>query len=129
VVPLTEPIRYAHLPPAGIEVLACPALYVDLDRRAVPALLTERYGSVVALSPVNRSYHGAALARYKIALLLGSCAGNRGAGGAMKAARFARSHRQSADCGAGRIGLRRSTFSDWVGHIMLLPPWFTADLT
>ena len=69
VVPLTEPIRYAHLPPVGEDVLACRALYIDLARRPLPALLAERFGSVVALPPLTRSHHGAALTDYRLALL------------------------------------------------------------
>ena len=37
VVPLNEPLRYAHLPPADAATVRCPALYVELVRRPLPA--------------------------------------------------------------------------------------------
>jgi hypothetical protein len=71
VVQITEPIRYAHLPPIDSALLRCPALYVELDRRAAVGLLEQRFGSVAELDSVTRSYAGVPLATYAVYLATG----------------------------------------------------------
>ena len=69
VVQVTEPIRYAHLPPVGGDILQCRALHVELARRALPAEVAARFGSVLPIGTLTRHYQGQAIAAYKIALL------------------------------------------------------------
>jgi hypothetical protein len=69
VVPLNEPLRYAHLPALGPAALACGALYVELERRPLLAGLDARFSSVLPLGTATRSYQGRSLARYKVAFL------------------------------------------------------------
>lgn len=71
VVQLTERIRYAHLPGLDPALLACPALYVELERRSAPALLAERFRSVERLDSMTRSYAGVPIAAYAVYLLAG----------------------------------------------------------
>lgn len=66
VVQLTERIRYIHLPAIDAATLACPALYVELQRRSSPSLLQQRFRSVNRLANVTRSYRGVPLATYAI---------------------------------------------------------------
>jgi hypothetical protein len=69
VVQLTERIRYMHLPAVDPATLACPALYVELERRGAPALLQERFGSVERLGSLTRSYRGVPIASYAVYLV------------------------------------------------------------
>ncbi len=72
VVQLTERIRYLHLPAADPALLKCPALYVELERRAAPSLLNERFASVTRLESIRRSYAGVPLAVYAVYLASGA---------------------------------------------------------
>jgi len=69
VVPLNEPLRYVHLPPVEEALVRCPALYVELVRRPLPAGLGARFASIVPLSTLTRRYQGHPIADYKILLL------------------------------------------------------------
>ena len=69
VVQVTEPIRYAHLPAVGGDILRCRALHVELARRALPAEVAARFGSVLPIGTLTRHYQGQAIAAYNIALL------------------------------------------------------------
>jgi hypothetical protein len=64
VVQLTERIRYLHLPAPDAELLKCPALYVELERRANGALLAERFKTVRRLETLTRSHAGVPIAGY-----------------------------------------------------------------
>jgi hypothetical protein len=66
VVQLTEPIRYIHLPKPDAALLACPALYVELDRRSAPQPLRERFRTVDRLEDLTRSYRGVPLGTYAV---------------------------------------------------------------
>jgi len=66
VVPLTEPLRYAHLPVIAASTFACPGLYVELARRPPPAQLEQDFASVVALGTRTRSHGGQDLAEYRV---------------------------------------------------------------
>jgi Dolichyl-phosphate-mannose-protein mannosyltransferase len=66
VVPLTEPLRYAHLPVIAASTFACPGLYVELARRSPPAELERNFASVVALGTLSRSDRGQDLADYRV---------------------------------------------------------------
>jgi hypothetical protein len=68
VVQLNERIRYLHLPAPDAGLLTCPALYVELERRADPAWLGERFRSVTMLDSLTRSHAGVPLATYAIYL-------------------------------------------------------------
>jgi 4-amino-4-deoxy-L-arabinose transferase-like glycosyltransferase len=68
VVQLTERIRYLHLPAVDPALLKCPALYVELDRRAKASLLGERFRSVRKLGTLTRSHAGVPLAGYAVYL-------------------------------------------------------------
>jgi len=68
VVQLNERIRYLHLPAPDADLLKCPALYVELERRADPAWLGERFQSVTRLGSLTRSHAGVPLATYAIYL-------------------------------------------------------------
>jgi 4-amino-4-deoxy-L-arabinose transferase-like glycosyltransferase len=69
VIDLTERIRYAHLPRVPDELLKCPALYVELSRRARADLLEARFRTVKPLGELARRYAGRTLATYKVYLL------------------------------------------------------------
>ena len=69
VVQLTERVRYAHLPPVDPSVLRCPALYVELERRSLPSLLQQRFGTVTFVKNVVRIDRGTALATYPVYLV------------------------------------------------------------
>jgi hypothetical protein len=69
VVQVSEPIRYAHLPPVGSDKLQCRALHVELARRALPAEVASRFGSVLPIGTMTRRHQGQPIATYKIALL------------------------------------------------------------
>jgi len=69
VVPLNEPLRYAHLPPVDAATARCPALYVELVRRPLPAGLGARFAAVVPLGTLTRRDQGHPIAHYKIMLL------------------------------------------------------------
>jgi hypothetical protein len=66
---LDEPLRYAHLPPLPAETRACPALYVELQRRHERDLLDARFASVTDLGVLDRKHAGVPLARYVVHLL------------------------------------------------------------
>jgi hypothetical protein len=72
VVQLTERIRYLHLPAPDPALLKCPALYVELERRAVPSLLNARFASVTGLESITRSHAGVPLAAYAAYLASGA---------------------------------------------------------
>ena len=72
VLQLTERIRYLHLPAADPALLKCPALYVELERRAAPSLLKERFASVTRLASITRSHTGVPLAAYAVYLASGA---------------------------------------------------------
>ena len=69
VLPLNEPLRYAHLP--GVTVPDCDMLYVELERRQRLAGLEARFRSIEPLGTATRSTAGAVLARYTVHLLRG----------------------------------------------------------
>jgi 4-amino-4-deoxy-L-arabinose transferase-like glycosyltransferase len=69
VLPLNEPLRYAHLPAVGAAALGCGALYVELERRPLLAGLHARFARVLPLGTATRSYQGRSLARYNVVLL------------------------------------------------------------
>jgi hypothetical protein len=71
VLQLTERIRYLHLPRPDAELLACPALYVELERRGGAPLLEAQFGSVTRLESLTRSYAGVRLATYVVYRALG----------------------------------------------------------
>lgn len=66
---LNERHRYLHLPALDDRVFACPALYVELDRRSALALLHERFRSVSFIETLARSHRGVALAAYPVYLV------------------------------------------------------------
>jgi len=66
VVPLTEPLRYAHLPVIAASTFACPGLYVELVRRPLPAELGRVFATVVVLGTLTRSDRGQRLADYRV---------------------------------------------------------------
>ncbi len=69
VVQLNERVRYQHLPPVSPALLKCPALYVELERRASPPLLQERFRNVTFVTNIVRSHRGSALAAYPVYLV------------------------------------------------------------
>jgi 4-amino-4-deoxy-L-arabinose transferase-like glycosyltransferase len=69
VVQLTERTRYLNLPPVDPALFKCPALYVELERRASPSLLQERFRNVTFLTNVVRANRGTALATYPVYLV------------------------------------------------------------
>jgi hypothetical protein len=69
VLPLNEPLRYAHLPAIDAARLPCPSLYVELVRRPLPAGLGARFASVMPLGTLARRDQGRPMADYKILLL------------------------------------------------------------
>jgi 4-amino-4-deoxy-L-arabinose transferase-like glycosyltransferase len=69
VVQLNERMRYGHLPPVAPSLLKCPALYVELERRASAAWLQERFRSVAFVTSVVRSNRGTPLATYPVYLV------------------------------------------------------------
>jgi hypothetical protein len=74
---LTEHLRYAHLPPLDEAVMTCPAIYVELARRASLDLLHERFDRVMALGALERKDGGITLARYTAYLASGTWAGTQ----------------------------------------------------
>jgi 4-amino-4-deoxy-L-arabinose transferase-like glycosyltransferase len=71
VVQITERIRYLHLPPPDPALLKCPALYVELERRGVEALLRERFDSATKLDSFARRYGSVSLGTYVVYLAKG----------------------------------------------------------
>ena len=69
VIELTDRIRYVHLPRVDDALLKCPALYVELARRAKPELLRSRFRTVTPLGELTRLYRGTPLASYSVFLL------------------------------------------------------------
>jgi 4-amino-4-deoxy-L-arabinose transferase-like glycosyltransferase len=70
VIQLDEPLRYVHLAPLDARTRACPAIYVELERRHAPELLSTQFASVTALGSLERKYAGGVpLARYVLYLL------------------------------------------------------------
>jgi 4-amino-4-deoxy-L-arabinose transferase-like glycosyltransferase len=69
VVQLNERTRYLNLPPVPASVLQCPALYIELERRASPPLLQERFRSVSFITNVVRKNRGTPLATYPVYLV------------------------------------------------------------
>jgi hypothetical protein len=70
VIDLTERLRYRHLPRIDDALLACPALYVELARRAAkPEMLESRFRTVTPLGQLTRRYGDTPLASYTIFLL------------------------------------------------------------
>lgn len=68
VVQLNERIRYANLPPVTPGEPKGPALYVELQRRAEPSLLHQRFAKVVDLGTLDRSDSGGTLDTYALFL-------------------------------------------------------------
>ncbi len=68
VVQLNERLRYLHLPALDAALLKCPALYVELERRADGAWLGERFRSVTRLDSLTRRHAGVPLAIYAVYL-------------------------------------------------------------
>jgi 4-amino-4-deoxy-L-arabinose transferase-like glycosyltransferase len=66
VLQLDEPLRYVHLPPPDRSVLDCPALYVELERRASEDMLTREFRSVTTLGRITRDDRGAPVAVYRV---------------------------------------------------------------
>jgi hypothetical protein len=66
VIQITERIRYVHLPEPDRTIIDGPALYVELERRAKPDLLQEKFRSATPLGTLDRKYNGVVLARYQI---------------------------------------------------------------
>jgi 4-amino-4-deoxy-L-arabinose transferase-like glycosyltransferase len=66
VVQLDERVRYLHLPPLDEKLLACPAIYVELERRSAPDLLAERFATVTPLGTVVRGQGSTAIAPYAV---------------------------------------------------------------
>jgi hypothetical protein len=75
---LDEPLRYIHLPPLDAGTRACPALYVELERRHERGLLDARFATVTELRARERSHAGVPLARYVVYLLADPRPGNSG---------------------------------------------------
>jgi hypothetical protein len=71
VVQINERLRYLHLPSVDAGLLECPALYVDLDRRADGASLDARFRSARPLGSLTRSHAGVPLATYAVYLVQG----------------------------------------------------------
>jgi len=69
VLQLTERIRYANFPAVSADVTAKPGLYVELERRADPGLLRQRFGKVADLGRVTRADFGAPIETYRLYLL------------------------------------------------------------
>ncbi len=68
VVQLDERLRYVHLTAPDAALLKCPALYVELERRADGAWLGERFRSVARLDNLTRSHAGVLLATFAVYL-------------------------------------------------------------
>jgi len=66
VLQLNERVRYGHLPPVPSEITRKPALYVELQRRAEPALLHQRFATVRDLGTVTRADSNGAIDTYSI---------------------------------------------------------------
>lgn len=66
VLQLDEPLRYVHLPRLDRSILECPALYVELERRVSPEMLTRQFRTVAALGRITRDHQGAPVAAYVV---------------------------------------------------------------
>lgn len=66
VIQISERIRYVHLPKPDRTIIDGPALYVELDRRAKPDLLKEKFSSATPLGRLDRKHYGVVLARYRV---------------------------------------------------------------
>jgi 4-amino-4-deoxy-L-arabinose transferase-like glycosyltransferase len=66
VIQISERIRYVHLPKPDRTIIDSPALYVELDRRAKPDLLKEKFSSATPLGTFDRKHNGVVLARYQV---------------------------------------------------------------
>ena len=69
VLQLNERIRYVQLPPVPPEVTTGPGLYVELQRRADPALLQQRFKTVRDLGVAMRSDGGVPIQAYALYLV------------------------------------------------------------
>jgi hypothetical protein len=69
VLPLNDPLRYQHMAPVDAASRRCPALYVELARRPLPAGLGARFASIAPLGLVSRRYRETPIADYTIMLL------------------------------------------------------------
>ena len=69
VVPLNEPLRYAHLPPVDAATVRCPALYVELVRRPLRPGSARAWLRSCPWAPSTRRDQGHPIAAYKIMLL------------------------------------------------------------
>jgi hypothetical protein len=69
VIQLDERLRYVHLPPVDDALFKCPALYVELERRAQPEMLAKHFRAVKPLGALTRRYGNKPLASYGIYLL------------------------------------------------------------
>ena len=63
---LDEPLRYVHLPRLDRGILECPALYVELERRASPQMLSRQFRTVTPLGRLTRDHLGAPVAGYAV---------------------------------------------------------------
>lgn len=63
---LDERIRYIHLPPLPADVLASPALYVELARRSNAGMAAARFAHVEALGSLDRVDAGNVVASYPV---------------------------------------------------------------
>ena len=68
VVQLNERMRYLHLPHPDAELLKCPALYVELERRADAGLIGARFRKITRLDSLTRSHARVSLATYAVYL-------------------------------------------------------------
>jgi hypothetical protein len=66
VIQITERIRYVHLPEPDRTITDGPALYVELERRAKPDFLREKFRSATPLGTLDRKHNGIVLARYQV---------------------------------------------------------------
>jgi 4-amino-4-deoxy-L-arabinose transferase-like glycosyltransferase len=66
VIQISERIRYVHLPKPDRTIIDSPALHVELDRRAKPDLLKEKFSSATPLGTLDRKHNGIVLARYQV---------------------------------------------------------------
>lgn len=58
--------RYSHLPAPSPELLTCPALYVDLERRVTGAALEQYFSSVAFLTILTRRHRDRPIATYAV---------------------------------------------------------------
>lgn len=66
VVQLDEPLRYVHLPRLPADTFRCPALYVELQRRASSSWLKRQFRTVTRLPSFRRRHGDASIAGYAI---------------------------------------------------------------